>query len=99
MYSMKNGILYQDGKAVFCVGLSYYPSYHARKVPVPEDGDRVGEMKKDIRAMKEAGFNLVRAASIGDVRRTENGIEVHTTPASCWTTPNLRLSCAASIAG
>jgi len=78
MYTMKNGILYEDGRAVFCVGLSYYPSYHARKVPVPEDGDRVGEMKKDIRAMKEAGFNLVRAASIGDVRRTEEGIEVHT---------------------
>ena len=78
MYSMKNGILYQDGKAVFCVGQSYYPSYHAKKVPVPETGDRVGEMKKDIRRMKEAGFNLVRAASIGDVRRVDGEIEVHT---------------------
>ncbi|MBQ7867327.1 MAG: beta-galactosidase [Clostridia bacterium] len=78
MYSMKNGILYQDGKAVFCVGLSYYPSYHAKKVPVPETGDRVGEMEKDIRAMKEAGFNLVRGASIGDVRRVNGEIEVHT---------------------
>lgn len=77
MYSMKNGILYQDGKAVFCVGQSYYPSYHAKKVPVPETGDRVGEMKKDIRGMKEAGFNLVRAASIGDVRRVDGEIEVH----------------------
>ena len=78
MYSMKNGILYQDGKAVFCVGQSYYPSYHAKKVPVPETGDRVGEMIKDIRGMKEAGFNLVRAASIGDVRRVNGEIEVHT---------------------
>ena len=78
MYSMKNGILYRDGKAVFCVGQSYYPSYHAKKVPVPETGDRVGEMKKDIRRMKEAGFNLVRAASIGDVRRVDGEIEVHT---------------------
>ena len=78
MYSMKNGILYQDDKPVFCVGLSYYPSYHAKKVPVPEDGDRVGEMIKDIRGMKEAGFNLVRAASIGDVRRVNGEIEVHT---------------------
>jgi hypothetical protein len=75
---MKNGILYQDGKPVFCVGLSYYPSYHAKKVPVPESGDRVGEMIKDIRAMKEAGFNLVRAASIGDVKRVGDEIEVHT---------------------
>ncbi len=78
MYSMKNGILYQDGKAVFCVGLSYYPSYHPFKVPVPEDGDRVGEMIKDIRAMKEAGFNLVRGASIGDVKRVNGEIEIHT---------------------
>jgi len=78
MYSMKNGILYQDGKAVFCVGQSYYPSYHAKKVPVPENGDRVGEMIKDIRGMKEAGFNLVRAASIGDVKRVNGEIEVHT---------------------
>lgn len=78
MYTMRNGILYQDGRAVFCVGLSYYPSYHARKVPVPEDGDRVGEMKKDISAMKEAGFNLVRAASIGSVQRVNGEIEVHT---------------------
>jgi len=78
MYSMKNGILYQDGKAVFCVGQSYYPSYHAKKVPVPENGDRVGEMKKDIRRMKEAGFNLVRAASIGEVKRVDGKIEVHT---------------------
>ncbi|MBP3645310.1 MAG: beta-galactosidase [Clostridia bacterium] len=78
MYSMKNGILYQDGKAVFCVGQSYYPSYHAKKVPVPETGDRVGEMKKDIRGMKEAGFNLVRAASIGEVKRVGDEIEVHT---------------------
>ena len=78
MYSMKNGILYQDGKAVFCVGLSYYPSYHEKKVPVPESGDRVGEMKKDLRRMKEAGFNLVRAAAIGDVKRVNGEIEIHT---------------------
>ncbi len=78
MYSMKNGILYENGKAVFCVGQSYYPSYHPYKVPVPEDGDRVGEMKKDILGMKEAGFNLVRGASIGDVRRVNGEIEIHT---------------------
>ena len=78
MYSMKNGILYENGRPVFCVGLSYYPSYHECKVPVPEDGDRVGEMKKDLRRMKEAGFNLVRAASIGDVRRVNGEVEIHT---------------------
>ena len=78
MYSMKNGILYENGRPVFCVGLSYYPSYHERKVPVPEDGDRVGEMKKDLRRMKEAGFNLVRAASIGDVKRVNGELEIHT---------------------
>ena len=58
MYSMKNGILYQDGKAVFCVGLSYYPSYHEKKVPVPETCDRV--------AIMYAG-EIVECGSIEDI--------------------------------
>lgn len=78
MYSLKNGILYENGKAVFCLGLSYYPSYHERKVPVPADGDRIGEMKKDISGMKKAGFNLVRFASIGDVKRVDGNIVINT---------------------
>ena len=49
MYNMKNGVLHKEGKPVFCIGLSYYPSYHERKIPVPESGDRIGEMKKDLR--------------------------------------------------
>ncbi len=78
MYKMKNGILFKDEQPLFCVGLSYYPSYHEKKVPVPQSGDRIGEMKKDLRRMKAAGFNLVRVASIGDVRRMDNKIEIHT---------------------
>lgn len=40
MYTIQNGKLYRDGKAVFGVGVSYYASYHARKVPVPP-GEKV----------------------------------------------------------
>lgn len=79
MYTLKNGYLYKDDKKVFCLGLSYYPSYHKLKVPVPEDGDRIGEMKKDLRGMKDAGFNLVRVAAIGDVfYDKDKNVEVHT---------------------
>ena len=79
MYTLKNGYLYKDNKKVFCLGLSYYPSYHKLKVPVPEDGDRIGEMKKDLRGMKDAGFNLVRVAAIGDVfYDKDKNVEVHT---------------------
>ena len=46
-YCLKNGILYINGKASFGIGSHYYPSYHPHKVPVPEDGDRLGEMKRD----------------------------------------------------
>ena len=40
MYTIPKGKLYRDGKAVFGVGVSYYASYHARKVPVPP-GEKV----------------------------------------------------------
>lgn len=66
-YDIRGGILYHDGEPVFALGQSYYPSYHKQKVPVPEDGDRIGEMKKDMRLMKQAGFNIVRMAALGDV--------------------------------
>lgn len=78
MYKMKNGILFKDEKPVLCLGLSYYPSYHERKFPVPEDGDRIGEMKKDLRQMKKDGFNLVRVAAIGNVSRCDGKVEIHT---------------------
>ena len=73
MYTLKKGILYKNGKKVFCTGISYYASYHKSKVPVPPEGDRMGEMKKDIKAMHDAGFNLVRFAALGDVSYNENG--------------------------
>ncbi|NLG37166.1 MAG: hypothetical protein GX549_04060 [Clostridiales bacterium] len=72
MYTLTNGILHSDGKPVLALGMSYYPSYHPQKVPVPPEGDRVGEMKKDLREMAEAGFNFVRVAALGDVK-LENG--------------------------
>ena len=64
-YCLKNGILYIDGKAVFGIGSHYYPSYHPKKVPVPENGDRYGEMKRDFADMKAAHVNIVRTAAVG----------------------------------
>lgn len=67
MYKIKNGILHKNGKKVFALGESYYPSFHPCKFPVPPEGDRMGEMKKDLKMMEEAGFNHVRFAALGDV--------------------------------
>ncbi len=71
-FIIKNGLLHKDGKPIFAIGTSYYPSYHARKVSVPEDGDRIGEMKKDIQLMAESGIHLFRCASLGKVWYDEN---------------------------
>lgn len=68
-YCLKNGILYIDGEAVFGIGSHYYPSYHPKKVPVPESGDRFGEMKKDFAEMQKAHVNIVRTAAIGKFER------------------------------
>ena len=75
MYQLKNGVLYKDGKPQMCLGLSYYPSYHPKKFPVRPEDDRVGELKKDIHDMAEAGFNLVRFAALGDLKRVGPGAE------------------------
>ena len=74
-YRLKNGILYMNGKAKFGIGSHYYPSYHPKKVPVPENGDRLGEMKRDLAEMKAARVNIVRTAAIGDFTLGENGYE------------------------
>ncbi len=71
-YKIRNGLLEKNGKPIFALGTSYYPSYHAKKVSVPEDGDRMGEMIKDIRHMVDAGLHLVRCASLGRVWYDEN---------------------------
>lgn len=75
-YSIVKGVLHHDGKPQFALGQSYYPSYHTQKVPVLEDGDRIGEMKKDLRMMKEAGFNLVRMAALGQVEMDGDDVNV-----------------------
>ena len=74
-YRLKNGILYINGKAEFGIGSHYYPSYHPKKVPVPENGDRLGEMKRDLAGMKAAHVNIVRTAAIGDFTLGEKGYE------------------------
>ncbi len=76
MYEIKNGILFKDGKATFALGQSYYPSFHPSKYPVMPDGDRMGEMKKDLKMMKEFGFDHVRFAALGEVVLDEKG-DIH----------------------
>jgi len=80
MYCLKNGILYKDGEKTFGLGESYYPSFHPSKFPVPPEGDRIGEMKKDLAMMAEIGFNHVRFAALGDVSLDERGEAVVSTP-------------------
>jgi len=72
-YKIKNGILYENGKATFAFGTSYYPSFHASKYQVPETGDRIGEMEKDFREMRESGIKFVRCAALGNLKRTDEG--------------------------
>lgn len=76
MFELKNGILIKDGKPVFALGQSYYPSYHPKKVPVPPEGDRYNELKADIKDMADAGFNIVRMAALGDIKRINGEIKV-----------------------
>ncbi len=80
MYKISNGILEKDGKKTLLLGQSYYPSFHKAKYPVPPDGDRMGEMKKDIKAMKQMGFNHIRFAAIGEIYLDDNGEVVIDTP-------------------
>ena len=76
MYQLKNGILHRANRKIFALGQSYYPSFHPQKHPVPPDQDRVGEMKKDFADMAAAGFELVRLAAVGRVRRDNGKIVV-----------------------
>lgn len=79
-YTIKNGIYMKDGKPVFALGVSYYASYHERKVPVPPEADRLGEAEADISDMSKFGFNIVRCAALGDVYYNADGEVVTDTP-------------------
>ncbi|MBQ8441084.1 MAG: beta-galactosidase [Clostridia bacterium] len=79
-YEIKNGKLIKDGKAVFALGQSYYPSFHEAKYPVPPEGDRMGEMRKDLKLMSEMGFNHIRYAAIGETKLNEKGEVTVNTP-------------------
>lgn len=73
MYEILNGILHRDGKKLFAVGQSYYPSFFHNKYPVPPEGDRTGEMIKDLKDMAAFGFNHVRFAALGETELQEDG--------------------------
>lgn len=79
-FSVENGILLKDGKKTFLVGESYYPSFHAYKWPVPPEGDRMGEMKKDFKAMAEMGINHIRVAALGFAGYDKEGNFIIDTP-------------------
>jgi len=80
MYKIEKGILTENGKKLFALGQSYYPSFHYAKYPVPPDGDRIGEMQKDLAHMAQMGFNHVRFAALGLVKLDESGKLVVDTP-------------------
>ena len=77
-YKIEKGFLVHNGKKVFAIGQSYYPSFHKYKFPVPPEGDRIGEMKKDIAQMREVGFNHIRFAAIGNTRLENDKLLVDT---------------------
>lgn len=77
-YRIISGILHEDGKPKFALGASYYPSFLPSKYQVPESGDRVGEMKKDFRLMRECGMQFVRCAAIGKVEPDGESLKIDT---------------------
>ena len=72
-YKIKYGILHCGDVPVFALGASYYPSFLPSKYQVPEDGDRFGEMKKDLRKMKESGLNFFRTAALSELSADGSG--------------------------
>ena len=77
-YELKNGVLHRDGAPVIALGQSYYPSFHRAKYPVPPQGDRIGVMVEDMRLLREAGFNFLRVAALGDVSLRGDEVAVET---------------------
>lgn len=75
-FKITGGILYRDDVPVFAIGASYYPSFLPSKYQVPEDGDRTGEMKKDLCRMKESGLNFFRTAALSDISMNNGCINV-----------------------
>lgn len=78
MFSLDNGILYKNNKPIIAIGQSYYASFHEAKYPLPPSGDRIGLMKEDIQLMKDAGFQFIRIAALGELSIHDDKIEVDT---------------------
>lgn len=77
-YEIINGIIHEDGRPTFALGASYYPSFLPSKYPVPESGDRLGEMRKDFKLMRECGMQFVRCAALGTVEPDGDSLRVDT---------------------
>lgn len=67
MFRLNSGILYKNNKPIIAIGQSYYASFHEAKYPLPPSGDRIGLMKEDIQLMKDAGFQFIRIAALGEL--------------------------------
>ena len=65
MNKIKRGIFYQDEQEAIALGSHYYPSFHPKKIPVFSLKEQPKEAEKDLKAMHELGFNLVRFAALG----------------------------------
>lgn len=70
-----SGILYKDGKKTIGLGSHYFPSFHPDKIPLIDPLLHVDEVNKDLNDIKALGFDIVRFAALGSVRRTETGYE------------------------
>ena len=76
MYTIKNGILHKDNKACIGMGVGYYASFHPYKYAVPPEGDRIGEMKKDLPDMAKLGFNVLRTSALGEVKWEDKQVKM-----------------------
>lgn len=78
MYKLKNGILHKDGKPIFGVGVSYYPSFFPGKAPVTEEAEKIPQMKIDLKRMCDFGINIIRTAAIGKIYKKNGRVEIVT---------------------
>lgn len=97
MYTLKNGILHQNDQPVIALGVSYYASFHEAKYPVPPEGDRFGEMRTDLQRIRDAGFQHVRTAALGEVTAENGHVSIKTPLIDAMVTEAARIGLSTSI--
>lgn len=66
MDRIKRGIFYRGEQKEIALGSHYYPSFHPKKIPVFSNEKRIEEARKDLKAIHDLGFDIVRIASLGE---------------------------------